>query len=147
MIKNNDMVYNEKTRRYRLTNEYVLNQLGTDLNSVLYDEFDTNTGTLAERTLKYVSDMVYDYLLMHSADYNYVCELIETSERVNELFKNALGYQLFYFLQVGDLALDTKVNNDVILSRRTFQVISGLNLLTIQKKPSVKFYGYGDIIC
>ncbi|MBO5309708.1 MAG: hypothetical protein J6A98_00700 [Clostridia bacterium] len=132
MIKNKDMVYDSKRKRYRLAEEYVLNELGTDLDTILYDEMDSNPSTLPERTLKYTSNMVYDYMKANCADYNYATKLIETEEEINEAFKDVLSHQLMYFIQMGDLALSADGDTKKMLSKRSIEILKGYGLLTNQ---------------
>lgn len=152
MIKNKDMVYDTKRKRYRLAENYVLNELGTDLKSILYDEMDSNPTTLPERTLKYTSNMVYDYMKSNCADYNYATKLIEDNEEINEAFKDVLSHQLMYFIQMGDLALSAEGDTSKMLSKRSVEILLGYGLLTTQdicpKKRSglynhTYFYGGG----
>ena len=147
MIIDSDMVYDKKRKRYRLTEDYVQNELGTDLIMLVYDELDVNPSTLPERTLKYTSNMVYDYMKRQCADYKYACELIETNEEIYEAFKDCLLHQLTYFIQAGDLALSADGDMTKMISQRALQILLGYDLLTAQKKVSnrisVDFYGFG----
>ena len=116
MIVTSDMTFDESTKRMRLTNDYVYNDLGTDLANALIDEFDTNLSTIAERTLKYTSDQLYNFLRMNGVKmrngnaYDTARYLIATDEDWYEAFKDALSQQLYFFIQSGDLAASTGVH-------------------------------------
>lgn len=106
MIQDNDLQYDTKMHRYRLTKDYVQNELGIDIIMLTYDEFDTNPTTLPDRILKRTSDNIYEYLRYKCKDYYYVQELIEENEEVHEAFKLCLQYQLESFIVTGDTLLD-----------------------------------------
>lgn len=149
MITDADLEYDLKRKRYRLNKDYVQNELGIDLNMVLYDETDANPSTLADRTLKYTSNMVYDYMKRECADYKYACELIENDEDIHEAFKDCLYYQLVYFIQVGDLALSADGDMSKMISQRALQILLSYRLLTVQKKVTnrinIDYYFGGGI--
>lgn len=138
MITDADMIYDLKRKRYRLNKDYVQNELGADLNMLLYDEMDVNPSTLADRTLKYTSNMVYDYMKRVCADYKYACELIENDEEIHEAFKDCLYHQLVYFIQSGDLALSADGDMENMISKRALQILLSYKLLTIQKRATNK---------
>lgn len=149
MITDADLEYDLKRKRYRLNKDYVQNELGIDLNMVLYDEIDANPSTLADRTLKYTSNMVYDYMKRECADYKYACELIENDEDIHEAFKDCLYHQLVYFIQVGDLALSADGDMSKMISQRALQILLSYRLLTVQKKVTnrinIDYYFGGGI--
>lgn len=132
-IKNKDMIFDKVRGRYRLTKDYVKNELGMDLQVILYDEFDANPTTLPDRTIKYTSNMVYDYMQRNCANYKYACELINTVPHINEAFKEALGYQLMSFAQEGDKAFSADGSIEKSICQRTLQVLLANKLLTVQK--------------
>lgn len=116
MIVTSDMEFNTTTKRMRLTNDYVYNELGVDLANALIDEFDTNLSTIADRTLKYTSDQLYNFLRMNGVKfrgcnaYKTACYLIATEEEWYDAFKDALAQQLYFFIQSGDLSAATGVH-------------------------------------
>lgn len=136
IIKNKDMVYDKTRKRYRLSKDYVQNDLGTNLQAVLYDELDANPTTLPERTIKYASDMVYDYMKRECANYDYACELVETNTEINESFKDALSYQLLSLAQEGDKAFSADGSMQQSICPRSLQILLGCGLITAEKpKP------------
>ena len=132
-IKDKDLIYNMVRGRYRLTKDYVKNELGIDLQMILLDETDTNPTTLPDRTIKYTSDMIYDYMQRVCADYKYACYLIETVPEIHEAFKDALGYQLMSFAQEGDNAFSAGGSIEKSICARTMQILLGHKLLTVQR--------------
>lgn len=136
-INDTDLIYDEVRKRYRLTKDYVKNELGIDLQIILNDETDTNPTTLPDRTIKYTSNMIYDYMKRNCADYKYACELIETVPDIHEDFKDALGYQLMSFAQEGDLAFSSEGSIEKSICARTMQILLGDRLLTTQRGFSI----------
>ena len=132
-IKNKDMTFDKVRGRYMLTEDYVRNELGMDLQTILLDEFDANPTTLPKRTIKYTSNMVYDYMQRNCANYKFTCELINTVPHINEAFKEALGYQLMSFAQEGDKAFSADGSIEKSICQRTLQVLLANRLLTVQK--------------
>ena len=43
MIIDNDLIFDKKSKRYYLTEEYVLNELNTDIKQLQIDDFATNS--------------------------------------------------------------------------------------------------------
>jgi hypothetical protein len=132
MITNNKVVYEDG--RYRLNKDYVLN-MGTNLQEIAYDEFDSNPATLPERILKETSNIVYDYMETNCKDFYYACELIENDEEMHRKFIRALECQLNSFMIKGDPAL----NDGELISKRAYNCIIGL--LYKRRRPSFKVSG------
>lgn len=146
MIKDNGMIYDDLVKRYRLSSEFVNDEMGIDLNAILFDEFETNPVKLQERTLKYTRDMVYDYMRMNCADYSYACELIENNMNLFLLFRDVLRYQLIFFIQNGDsgISVDGDINNTI--SKRSLQILKSNGLLSVQRRLTnrcIRGYGCG----
>lgn len=139
------MIVTDKTifekNRYRLTEDYVLNELGTNLIEYAFDEFDANPSTLPERTLKRTSNMVYEYMRLHCKDFYYACELIETEQEIYDSFVDALQYQLEDFIINGDRALSGKKDEELEISKRTLDILTGIGVLYKRRKPSFTVTG------
>ena len=99
----------------------------------LLDETDANTTTLPDRTLKYTSNMIYDYMQRVCADYKYACELINTVPEIHEAFKDCLSYQLMSFIQEGDKSFSADGSMEKSISAKSMQILLGHQLLTIQR--------------
>lgn len=108
MIITEEMIFDTKTKRFRLTNDYVYNEMGLDLANALIDEFDTNLSTIAERTLRYTSNQLYNFLSSNAVrfwygnSYDTACYLIATNKGYYDAFRDALEQQLYSFIQNGD---------------------------------------------
>lgn len=135
MIKNKDLEY--VNNRYVLTKDYVKNELGMDLQTILYDEFDVNPTTLPDRVLIRTSDAIYEYMQDRCRDFNYACELIENIDTIQYNFKKALGYQLEYFIKYGDLSLE----NEQSVCKRSLDILKGNGLLDKRRPPSLNICG------
>lgn len=139
------MIVTEKTifenNRYRLTEDYVLNELGLNLIEYAFDEFDANPSTLPERILKRTSNMVYEFMKLNCKDYNYACELIENDQEIYNAFVDALQYQLEGFIVNGDLSFNTKEQGNLPISARTLDILVANGLLYKRRKPSFKVTG------
>lgn len=133
MIIDNKTIFEDG--KYRLNEDYVLNEMGTDLRSIAYDEFDANPSTLPERILKETSQIIYDYMQTNCKDYYFACELIETDEEMHKRFVRALECQLNAFIIKGDPA----INGGEKISHRAYDCIVGL--LFKRRKPSFKVCG------
>lgn len=135
MIKSKDMIY--EYNRYILTRDYVKNELGIDLQTILYDEFDPNPTTLPDRVLRRTSDAVYEYMQDRCRDFIYACELTETIPDINYNFKKALGYQLESFIKYGDLSLE----NEQPICKRSLDILKGNGLLDKRRPASLTAKG------
>lgn len=123
MIIDNDLEL--KNGRYYLTEEYVYNELGTDLSLILIDEFDTNVSTLNRRKIKYVCDMLYDYIDENAFDKQSTYCAFREVEDLHNALKDALGYQLFYFATNGDVSNDVGNKARLTVSERAIQRLNG----------------------
>ena len=135
MINNKDMIY--EYNRYILNKDYVKNELGIDLQSIAYDEFDVNPTTLPDRILRRTSDAIYEYMQDRCRDFIYACELAETIPEINHNFKKALGYQLEAFIIKGDMALE----NEQSICKRSLDILKGNGLLDKRRPPSLTVTG------
>lgn len=125
MIIDNDLIFDEKRQRYYLTEDYVYNELGTDLASILIDDFDTNVSTLTKRKIKYACDMLYTFIDENAFDKAATYEAFKENEDIHNALKEALGLQLYYFALNGDVSNDIDVNVVNAVSKRAIQVLNG----------------------
>lgn len=108
MIINNSLRFDEKSGRYYLTEEYVYNQLGIDLDLFLIDDLDTNVSTSKKRKIEYACDMLYDYVDRVSLSKKSAYYLFQNNEEVNDILVKALELQLNHFIIVGDTSMDVE---------------------------------------
>ena len=135
MIDNKDMIY--EYNRYILNKDYVKNELGIDLQTIVYDEFETNPTTLPDRILRRTSDAIYEYMQDRCRDYIYACELLETIPEINRNFKKELGYQLEAFIIKGDMALE----NEQPICKRSLDILKANGLLDKRRPLSLTING------
>lgn len=123
MLEDKDMRFDKEEEMYCLTLDYVQNRMHQDLNAVLVDEFDTNTSTMAEDTIKYASAIVYDWLFINCGNYEDACNLIKNNEKWFKKFKRALSYQLYSLQLEGDKGIQTDDDLNKLISVRTKQIL------------------------
>jgi hypothetical protein len=92
------MIYDEQTRRYRLTSEYAM-KLDPDIINALKNPNDVDT------LLTEVSDDIYEYVHEHSI-YNDIQDIIlSQTEGGRRVVMEAMKKQLLYVSAVGDPSL------------------------------------------
>lgn len=128
MIVDNDTIFDEALKRYYLTKEYVLNELDTNLQSILIDEFSSNTSKLADLAIQDACDMVYDYLENNAIHKNTAIYRYCTEQNVFNALKKALGYQLLFYIQQGDLSNDIDRDIRFTVNKRAIQALRRVDL-------------------
>ena len=118
MVTNSNMIFDEVTKRWYLTEEYVYNEMGIDLDMVLIDDLDTNTSTLKKRKIRYASDMLYDYLDVVALSKDSAYYLFAHNQEFNNALLKALDAQLNYFVVMGDIANDIDGTLEKAVSKR-----------------------------
>lgn len=128
MILDNDVYFDKEAQRYYLTESYVLNKMGTDLSMVADDEFDANIDTLNKRTIEYACDIVYDFLEENAISKKSARYLVTQSKEAFNCLKRALKYQLFDFIQVGDVSTERGNKASDTVNIRAVQSLKSANL-------------------
>mgnify|MGYP003299717680 CR=1 FL=1 len=100
-FNNEDMIYNFTTHRYVLTNEYVTNKLGIDLQARVGSNRGINASTIINNLLNNVSMQVYNYLFSHNPK-QLLEYVIAKSPSAREIILQAMGAQAVYLFSVGD---------------------------------------------
>lgn len=139
MIQDSDLTFNQETKRYYLTSNYVYNKLGTDLSKILYDELDTNRATLVQRTIEYACDELYDFVEDNAIDGESSKYAVTQNLAMHNALKKALGYQLLYFIQNGDISQEAgNVMSDTV-SARAIQTLKakGVFHIIIKNIPEI----------
>lgn len=129
MIADIDLRFDKEQKRYYLTENYVINKMGTDLDIVAYDEFDTNVSTLNKRTIEYACDIVYDWLEDNAVSKETAKYLPTQYINEHNALKRALKYQLFDFIQVGDISTERGNKASDVINLRAIQALKGSNML------------------
>ena len=132
MILDNDMYFNKENKRYYLTNEYVYNKLGTDLDVVLNDELDTNLSTIKERNIEYACDMLYDYIEDNSVNTLSTLYHFTKNQDAYNALKKALGYQLLDYLQSGDISYEKGNRVSDTVNNRAIQALNNKNCFHVR---------------
>lgn len=128
MIVDNDLIFNKETKRYYLTEDYVLNKMGTDLQKVTFDELDQNLSTLNLRTIEYACDMVYDFIEMNAVHRESALYGVTRDEDKHQAIKKALEYQLFDFIQNGDASMEHGGKVSDTVNQRAIQKLIGADV-------------------
>lgn len=104
------MKYDYAAHRYVLTSSGVLSQLGENLDVILNTTGDADSGTLAARVLRRVSQTVYMYLYRDTANEEWLEYILATYPPLREWVQEMLQAQLLYMLANGDIGLYSGVN-------------------------------------
>jgi hypothetical protein len=118
MIYNNNLTFDAETKRWYLTEEYVYNEMGIDLEIFMIDDLDTNVSTLKARKIKYACDMLYDYIDAVAINKESAYYLFAVNKDFNNALLKALDAQLHYFIVVGDVTNDIDGNLKKSVSER-----------------------------
>lgn len=131
MIQDSDLIFNENNKRYYLTSDYVYNRLGTDLSKILYDELDTNKATLVQRTIEFACDELYDFLESNAVSSKSSLYAVTQNVEMHNAMKKALEYQMFYFIQNGDISQESGHQMSETVSSRAIQVLKAKGVFHI----------------
>lgn len=130
MIETCDMIFDPHKKRYYLSEQYVYNQLGTNMKVLLDDELDTNRATIVKRNIQYACDMVYGYLCENAYDKNSALYIVTQNEDCNQSLKRALSYQVLMYAFNGDLTMDISTLPNQEVNRRAIQELKSGDILT-----------------
>lgn len=104
MITSEDMIWDGVNKRYYLSRNYVLNELGLDIDTMTDDEFDPNNSQVVERTIKEACNQLYDFMQLNALHYPSTMYYVTHNEYGNNELKRALGLQVDFYTLHGDLA-------------------------------------------
>lgn len=139
MIQDSDLIFNEESKRYYLTSNYVYDKLGTDLSKILYDELDTNRATLVQRTIEFACDELYDFIEDNAVSPKSALYAVTQNDEMHNAIKKALGYQLLYFIQNGDASQEAGNVMSNTVSARAIQILKakGVFHIILTKIPEI----------
>lgn len=101
------MTFDEQSGRYVLTEKYAFEELGLELYGDVNARGSTSEQIAVARILKQCSNIVYNYIHSFSV-YNARQDfLIATIPSARKMIMDAMGEQLIYMAQVGDLSRST----------------------------------------
>lgn len=104
------MVFDEKTNRYVLTEKYILDSYGIDLQSIVNDRNAINPQAMSERILRTVSNAVYNEIHKYNVNTAVQDQMIMFIPSARDKIKRAMAEQLLYFMENGDLSRSTDVD-------------------------------------
>ena len=124
MIQDNDLRFDIDSERYYLTQNYVLEKLGTDLKMVAYDELDARQSTLPQRTIEYACDKLWDFIQDNAVNPRSSRYATTKFKDMHNAIKRALGYELLDFIQYGE-------DEEHPISKRAVKTLNGAGLFHI----------------
>ena len=101
------MIYDELTGYYVLTEKYPLEQYGLDLYNDVNDRNSTNNQIAVKAILKQCSNLIYNFIHDFSIHNKLQDHIIATVPHMRDVIMRAMGEQLLYMSQVGDLSRST----------------------------------------
>ena len=128
MIEDADLIFDNDSKRYYFTEDYVYNKLATDLRAALYDGLDTNPATLPKRTIEYACDQLYDFIEHNAISAKSALYAVTQNKEYHDAMKKALQYQLFYFAQLGEVAQEIGHAMSDTVSSRAIQLLHAKGL-------------------
>ena len=110
------LIYNRATHRFILTKEYVIEQLGIDLERRVGSNRGIDTSAIIKSVLNEISIMVYNYIFQFN-DVKTLLWLVAKYESARDIIVDAMREQARYVFTVGDLTLSTdKAKRDMSFS-------------------------------
>ena len=101
------MTFDEATGRYVLTEKYMLDRYGLDLYNRANERNSTNQQLAVQAILKQCSNVIYNFIHGYSIHNRRQDHIIATVPAMRNVIMDALGEQLIYMSQVGDLSRST----------------------------------------
>lgn len=97
------MVFDEMTGQYVLTSKYALDTYGIDLFEGINDRNSVNAQIAVSAFLKRVSRLIYNFIHGYSLYDKRQDFLIAHNDHLRSVIQEAMGEQLLYMQEVGDL--------------------------------------------
>lgn len=97
------MVFDNVTNHYILTEKYVTEILAIDLDERITDRTTINPQAMKNRLLRMASNHVYNFIHEHNINAEMQDYWISVTPSLRPIIQQAMGEQLTYILQVGDL--------------------------------------------
>ena len=101
------MTFDELTGHCVRTEKYAFEKLGLDLYEDVNDRNSINAQIAVSRILKQCSNIIYNFVHDFSIYNNRQDYLIATVPKMRKIIMEAMGEQLLYMAQVGDLSRST----------------------------------------
>ncbi len=100
------MTYDLKLHRYQLTQDYIVDILGIDIERRIASNKGVNATAVINQFLKSVSTIVYNYIYSHNTA-KALQWIIAKCPSARDIIQNAMGEQAKYMLTVGDMSRST----------------------------------------
>lgn len=97
-----EMVFDEKSKRYILTAKYIEETLGVDITERISANGYISPQKAIERLLDRISVQIYGFCYQHN-DSEIINDIIAYCPSAREIIKEAMTEQFIYFMEVGDL--------------------------------------------
>lgn len=101
------MVFDEVTGHYVLTAKFALDRYGLDLYENVNDRNSTNAQIAVSAILRQVSNIIYNFVHQYSVHNKRQDYILATVPSMRNIIMEAMGEQLLYMSQVGDLSRST----------------------------------------
>lgn len=102
------MKFNERTKRYILTEKGLLERAGINLRARITNNTLVSPAVIIENFCRTVSDMIYSYIHKFSGNNARQDCLIANVPELRDIIGRAMEYQAVYVLNVGNLYLSSK---------------------------------------
>lgn len=103
----NFMIFDETSKRYVLTNEYVRQRLGIDLIGSASERDFSNSEIAVKHFLEEISDDIYNFIHAHNINTAKQDLLIAYVPSLRNILQKAMGQQVIYARMNGMLAYST----------------------------------------
>lgn len=101
------MIFDEMTGHYVLTAKFALDRYGLELYESVNERNSTNAQIAVNAILRQVSNLIYNFIHNFSIYNKRQDCIIATDPRMRKVIMEAMGEQLLYMSQVGDLSRST----------------------------------------
>lgn len=103
------MTFDELTGQYVLTEKFALDRYGLELQEDANERNATNQQIATQAILRQVSNIIYSFFHAFSIYNKRQDNIIATNPNMRNVIMRAMGEQLMYMAQVGDLSRSTDV--------------------------------------
>lgn len=128
-FNDNDLKYDKKKHRYILTQEYVQNVLGVNLENQIGTNSGVSATVIINSLLDNISSEVYNYLYMHNNTQT-IQFIIAKCPSAREVIKEAMAKQALYMFYNGDLGFSTiKDEKEMSLNKYAKEILDNQEII------------------
>ncbi len=118
------MIFDETTGHYVLTSKFALDRYGIDLFEGINDRNSANVQIAVSAFLKQVSNMIYNFIHSYTIYEKRQDLMIATNPHLRSVIQQAMGEQLIYMHEVGDLSRSTdKEKRELAIDENAKQIL------------------------